>query len=178
MISQLLVGSVISGYSSCPIPPSKQTEAKFKPKTNRFWKYAEQTNSWVEISLPFDLTSCINETCTKVGSIESIHMKRNQLPTKERQKNIRSSGIDRVLEENIDPVLPLRKRVSLTRMSEASVWVTGQSGSIYERFWNGVNWVIAPHELPTGAGQAVSVFIINQTILALAEGGMLYQVIS
>ncbi|KAG1327682.1 hypothetical protein COCNU_01G016160 [Cocos nucifera] len=119
--------------------------------------------------------SCINETCTKVGSIESINMKGNQLPTKERQKNISAGIIDRVLEENIDPVLPLRKRVSLTRMSEASVWVTGQSGSIYERFWNGVKWVIAPHELPTAAGQAVSVFIINQTILALAEGGMLYQ---
>ncbi|XP_073111153.1 uncharacterized protein [Elaeis guineensis] len=174
LITQLLVGSVISGYSWCPIPPSKQTQAKFKQKTNRFWKFAEQTNTWVEISLPFDLMSCINETCTKVGSIESIRMKRDRLPTKEQPKYI-SAGIDRVLEENIDPVLPLRKRVSLTRMSEASVWVTGQSGSIYERFWNGVKWVIAPHELPTAAGQAVSVFIVNQTILALAEGGMLYQ---
>ncbi|KAK6144061.1 hypothetical protein DH2020_020881 [Rehmannia glutinosa] len=60
-------------------------------------------------------------------------------------------------------------------MSETSVWVTGESGSIYERFWNGLQWVIAPHGLPVSAGYAVSVFIVNQTILALSEAGYLYQ---
>ncbi|XP_019155559.1 PREDICTED: uncharacterized protein LOC109152368 [Ipomoea nil] len=60
-------------------------------------------------------------------------------------------------------------------MSESSVWVTGESGSIYERFWNGLQWVIAPHELPVSAGYAVSVFIVNQTILALSEAAVLYQ---
>lgn len=177
IIAQLLVGSVITGYSCHPPPPSKRPEAKFKQKTNRFWEFAEQTNTWVEISLPFDLMSCINETCTKVGSIKSMGMKHNQLSTQDQQETIGIAGIDRVTEENFHPVLPLRKRVSLTRMSEASVWITGQSGSIYERFWNGVQWVIAPHELPTTAGQAISVFIINQTILALSEGGMLHQLL-
>lgn len=72
-------------------------------------------------------------------------------------------------------VLPLRKRVSLTKMSETSIWITAESGSIYERFWNGVQWVIAPHDLPSSAGPAVSVFKVNQTILALSEAGFLYQ---
>ena len=66
----------------------------------------------------------------------------------------------------------------ITKMSEASIWVTAQSGSIYERFWNGVQWVLAPHELPTSAGHAISIFIVNQTILALSEARVLYQVIS
>lgn len=72
--------------------------------------------------------------------------------------------------------MPLRKRISLNKMSETSVWVTGESGSIYERFWNGLEWVFAPHDLPISAGHAVAVFIINQMILALSESGNLYQV--
>ncbi|KAK7343030.1 hypothetical protein VNO80_25992 [Phaseolus coccineus] len=38
--------------------------------------------------------------------------------------------------------------------------------------WNGV---IVSHDLPVSAGSAVSVFVINQTILALSEAGKLYQ---
>ncbi|OMO54503.1 hypothetical protein COLO4_36457 [Corchorus olitorius] len=79
------------------------------------------------------------------------------------------------VEENYGTVLPLRKRVSLTKMSDTSIWVTGESGSIYERFWNGVQWVIAPHDLQVSAGYAVSVLIVNQTILAISEEGNLYQ---
>ncbi|XP_068661787.1 uncharacterized protein [Aristolochia californica] len=60
-------------------------------------------------------------------------------------------------------------------MTEGSVWITGESGSIYERFWNGIQWVIAPHDLPVSAGFAVSVFIINQTILSLSEAGTFNQ---
>ncbi|GFQ01233.1 hypothetical protein PHJA_002267200 [Phtheirospermum japonicum] len=73
------------------------------------------------------------------------------------------------------PFLPLRKRISLTKMSENSIWVTGESGMIYERFWNGLQWVVAPHALPVYAGYAVSVFLVNQKILALSEAGHLYQ---
>lgn len=68
-----------------------------------------------------------------------------------------------------------RKRISLIKMAEDSIWVTGVSGSIYERFWNGIQWVIAPHELPLQAGYAVSVFLVNHTVLALSEAGILYQ---
>lgn len=81
------------------------------------------------------------------------------------------------VEDSRDTVLPLRKRISLTKMSDESIWVTGESGSIYERFWNGVQWVIAPHDLPVFAGHAISIFIVNQTILALSEAGILYQVL-
>ncbi|KAJ4972645.1 hypothetical protein NE237_005819 [Protea cynaroides] len=79
-------------------------------------------------------------------------------------------------EESSDQVLLPVRRTSLTKMSETSIWVTGESGSIYERIWNGVQWVIAHHDFPTSAGPAVSVFIVNQTILAPSEAGNLYQI--
>ncbi|WOL16364.1 hypothetical protein Cni_G25151 [Canna indica] len=174
IMSLMLVCFVSPASSWTRAPPGGRSEAraKFKQKTNKFWEFEEESNTWVEISLPFDLMSCINNSCSKVGSIENMNRRDDQFPALEQQQN--TSDRDETREVS-DPVLPLRKRVSLTRMSEASVWVTGQSGSIYERFWNGVKWVIAPHELPNPFGLAVSVFIVNQTILALSEGGLLYQ---
>ncbi|CAM0880921.1 unnamed protein product [Alopecurus aequalis] len=153
---------MVSAHSWCPLHPNPRREAEFKQKTNKFWEYQEQSNTWVEISMPFNLMSCINGTCTKVGSIKQPERKHGRASTSNQEKDT-------------DPVLPARKRISLARMSESSVWVTGQSGSIYERFWNGVMWVIAPHELPTSAGYATATFIVNTTILALSEAGMLYQ---
>jgi hypothetical protein len=119
--------------------------------------------------------SCINGTCTKVGSIKQQERKPGRASVHSQQEKDLRLGGDHAEERN-DPDLPIRKRISLTRMSESSVWVTGQSGSIYERFWNGVMWVIAPHELPTSAGYAMATFIVNTTILALSEDGILYQV--
>ncbi|KAJ0979094.1 hypothetical protein J5N97_014568 [Dioscorea zingiberensis] len=156
-----------SGCSWCPQPKRNQ-DLKFEQKSEKFWEFEEETNRWVEVSLPFDLMSCINESCTKVGSIES----------KEKQRDMEMETGDsghQAVDENHEPALPVRKRISLTLMAESSIWITGQSGSIFERFWNGVQWVIAPHELPTSAGHAVSVFIVNQTILSLSEAGLLYQ---
>ncbi|RRT77201.1 hypothetical protein B296_00010094 [Ensete ventricosum] len=172
-MSQMVLCFVTSVSSWCPTPPSRQSETKFTQQTNKFWEFEEQSNTWVEINLPFDLMSCINDSCSKVGSIENMGQKDDESPALEQQQNITDRDETK---EDYGPVLPLRRRISLTRMSEASVWVTGQSGSIYERFWNGVKWVIAPHELPNPTGQAVSVLIINQTILAVSEGGLLYQV--
>lgn len=172
IMSQMVLCFVTSVSSWCPTPPSRQSETKFTQKTNKFWEFEEQSNTWVEINLPFDLMSCINDSCSKVGSIENMDQKDDETPALKHQQNITDGDETK---EDYGPVLPLRRRISLTRMSEASVWVTGQSGSIYERFWNGVKWVIAPHELPNPTGQAVSVLIINQTILALSEGGLLYQ---
>lgn len=74
-----------------------------------------------------------------------------------------------------DVVLPQRKRISLTKMSDTSVWITGEDGSIYERLRNGMEWVMVPHDSTLSAGSAISVFVINQTILALIESGKLYQ---
>jgi len=155
---------MVSAHSWCPLYPNPRREAEFKQKTNKFWEYQEQSNTWVEISMPFNLMSCINGTCTKVGSIKQPEWKHGRASISNQEK------------DTTDPVLPARKRISLARMSESSVWVTGQSGSIYERFWNGVRWVIAPHELPTSAGYATATFIVNTTILALSEAGILYQV--
>ncbi|XP_019056035.1 PREDICTED: uncharacterized protein LOC109115901 [Nelumbo nucifera] len=152
----------------------------FEQKTNRFWEFEEQSNSWVEVELPFDLVSCINGNCTKVGSISQMKQQEESLQGRidipEQGKNSKVMPGDRaLLDESSNIVLPQRKRISLTRMAEISIWVTGESGSIYERFWNGVQWVIAPHDLPISAGPAVSVFIVNQTFIALSEAGNLYQ---
>ncbi|CAL4957223.1 unnamed protein product [Urochloa decumbens] len=166
----VLLESIVSAHSWCTPHPSTKQEARFKQKTNKFWEYQEQSNTWVEISMPFNLMSCINGTCTTVGS---IGRKPGSPVHSQEKEDARINGEDE--EDRNDPVLPIRKRFSLTRMSESSVWVTGQSGSIYERFWNGVMWVIAPHELPTSAGYATATFIVNTTILALSEAGILYQ---
>ncbi|KAF8403758.1 hypothetical protein HHK36_011863 [Tetracentron sinense] len=172
--------AVFGSASWCPDHLTQQTSPEFKQKTDRFWEFEEQSNSWVEVDLPFDLVSCVNGNCTKVGSIDQTTKKeefseRGSDVPKEKKNSKRKYDDAEVLHGNSDMVLPLRRRVSLTKMSETSIWVTGESGSIYERFWNGLQWVIAPHDLPLSAGHAVSVFIVNQTILALSEAGILYQ---
>ncbi|KAJ8543822.1 hypothetical protein K7X08_025440 [Anisodus acutangulus] len=146
----------------------RQAQRKFEQKTNIFWEYDNQSNSWVQVNLPYDLVSCFNDNCTKVNTIYQTYKE----PEKQREIFIAKAKDE---EKHSYSYLPLRKRVSLTKMSETSIWITGVSGSIYERFWNGLQWVIAPHDLPISAGYAVSVFIVNQTILALSESGYLYQ---
>ncbi|XWS71193.1 hypothetical protein CRYUN_Cryun03dG0118200 [Craigia yunnanensis] len=158
----------------------QQTTRQFEQKTDRFWEFQEQSNSWVEVKLPFDLVSCVNDNCTKVGLIDQKTRTKEEHLQNEKdvsnQKNLKMKDGDMGgLEENSFTILPLRKRISLTKMSDTSIWVTGESGSIYERFWNGVQWVIAPHDLQMSAGDAVSVLIVNQTILAISEEGNLYQ---
>ncbi|GAV65055.1 LOW QUALITY PROTEIN: hypothetical protein CFOL_v3_08570 [Cephalotus follicularis] len=171
---------VVFGYASwCPHDFVQQSNREFEQKTDRFWEFKEETNSWVEVKLPYDLISCVNNNCTKVGSIKQLTKKEESLETEndvvQQKESLKMDSEGGVVAQNSDIILPLRKRISLTKMSEASIWVTGESGSIYERFWNGVQWVIAPHDLPTSAGHAISVFIVNQTILALSEAGILYQ---
>ncbi|KAK7406030.1 hypothetical protein VNO78_07645 [Psophocarpus tetragonolobus] len=141
--------------------------------------HTELTQTWVEAKLPYDLLSCVNGDCRKVGSILQTEKKSTQEVLKLEHKLVEQNisveeNKDRNMETE-DAVLPRRKRISLTKISETSVWITGESGSIYERFWNGMEWVIAPRDLPVSAGSAISIFIINQTILALSEAGNLYQ---
>jgi hypothetical protein len=161
-----------------PSPTPRHEARRFEQKTDRFWEYQEQSSTWVQVRAPFDLMSCINGTCTKVGSIGRLAREpgRHGLPPVQSQEEEEDTRVQGDGAQDDDPVLPVRRRISLTRMSESSVWVTGQSGSIYERFWNGVVWVIAPHELPASAGYATATFIVNTTILALSEAGTLYQV--
>lgn len=167
-----------SGSSWCLQQVFQQTERTFEQKTDRFWEFREQTNTWVEVELPYDLVSCVNENCSKVGIIDHriTNSKEEEMESLRNKDGDGAGAGAGVVEDSSDAVLPLRKRISLTRMSETSIWVTGVSGSIYERFWNGVQWVFAPHDLPISAGPAVAVFIVNQTILALSEAGILYQV--
>lgn len=172
---------ILASASWCPHNYAQTKDRKFEQKADRFWEFQEESNSWVEVELPYDLLSCVNENCNKVGSIvqvakdkEEEHVQRENHDVVKKTEDLkRKDGDGGGAEEE----LPLRKRISLTKMSEASFWVTGESGSIYERFWNGVQWVIAPHDLPVLAGHAICVFIVNQTILALSEEGILYQVL-
>lgn len=147
---------------------------QFQQKTDRFWEFQEESNTWVEVKLPFDLVSCVDDTCSKVGSIHEMKKIDEDESQKEQQHGMvkERKGLKR---KDLDVVLSVRKRISLTKMSDTSIWVTGESGSIYERFWNGVQWVIAPHGLPISAGHAVSVVTVNQTILTISEEGKLYQ---
>ncbi|KAL9143179.1 hypothetical protein ABFS82_14G219300 [Erythranthe guttata] len=151
----------------------RQGDREFEQKNKKFFEFNEQSNTWVEVELPYDLFSCINGACKVAYSIQESITK-----TREGGEGVGVSvkkDTPGKKESSSYGFLPVRRRISLRKMSEVSVWVTGESGSIYERFWNGLRWVIAPHELPLIAGYAVSVFMINQTILALSEAGQLYQ---
>ncbi|KAK7256382.1 hypothetical protein RIF29_29825 [Crotalaria pallida] len=140
---------------------------RFEKKTDRFWKFSEQAEIWVEVELPYDLVSCDYGECSEVNKREESLDQEHEFDEKKKS-----------VENNKDVVLPLRKRISLTKMSETSIWVTGESGSIYERYWNRLEWVIAPHDLPISVGRAIAVFIINRIILALFEAGNQYQVLN
>ncbi|KAJ7964065.1 Large neutral amino acids transporter small subunit like [Quillaja saponaria] len=171
---------LLTSASCYPYQFVRQSNRQFEQKTDRFWEFREQADNWVEVHLPYDLVSCVNSDCRKVDTI--IQTANNaqarvdqQYEVPEQQTSLRKDA-NVELEGTSDVILPNRKRISLTKMSDTSIWVTGESGSIYERFWNGLQWVLAPHDLPTSEGHGISVFIINQTILALSEAGSLYQV--
>ncbi|CAN6443151.1 unnamed protein product [Victoria cruziana] len=170
MMSQVPKCATVPGGSWCAVPPIQRHGKAFQRKTDKFYEFEEQSNSWKEVELPFDLYNCLNGNCTKAGSIE--HWEEGA-SSKKKDENYTSDGGLHV-EENLDPVLPFRRRISISKLSDSSIWLTGESGSIYERFWNGLQWVIAPHDLPLSA-HAISVFIVNQTVLALDEDGTLYK---
>ncbi|KAK2993800.1 hypothetical protein RJ640_027678 [Escallonia rubra] len=163
--------------SWCPYHYTPQPEQRFVQKSDKFWEFEEESKSWVEVKLPRDLVSCVNDNCTKVGRIDSKksdkHLESETDVPKQKGNSKKKDGIGGKGGNSV--LMPMRKGVSLIKMSEASIWVTGKSGSIYERFWNGLKWVVAPHDLPVSAGYAVAVFFVNQTILALSEAGRLYQ---
>lgn len=162
--------------SCCPYQLFQQSNRRFEQKTDRFWKFSEEADRWVEVQLPCDLISGGDTECGKVNTGEESVDQEQGFDDKKMRLDRKDDKVGVV--GPLDVVLmPLRKRVSLTKMSETSVWITGESGSIYERFWNGLEWVMAPHDLPISAGRAVAVFIIGQMILALSESGTLYQVV-
>ncbi|XP_059068023.1 uncharacterized protein LOC131858708 [Cryptomeria japonica] len=172
----------LSQSLQCTHPPDVE---EFVQLTDRFWAYDTHSNKWTQLELPFDLLSCNNGNCSKIGTIQDLNQdNENNSPPHDYNPNSREEqqfdegsddGVSLLAEEELGPPLVVRKRLSLTVMSETSVWITGESGSIYERFWNGMNWVTAPHELQPSAGYAISVFAVNHTFAALSEAGNLYQ---
>lgn len=153
----------------CPESFVRQANKAFEQKSDRFWEFDDQSNTWVELKLPYDLVSCAGEECSVVVSLNPRNPAKKAEPSSEKQ-----AVIERVEGGSVD-FLPLRRGISLTKISDSSVFVTGESGSIYQRFWNGVQWVISAHDLPVSAGNAVSVLFVNQSLLALSETGDLYQ---
>ncbi|GAB4856015.1 hypothetical protein Ancab_024654 [Ancistrocladus abbreviatus] len=170
-----------SSASGCRDHFLPQNNHQFQQKTNRFYQFQEQSNSWAEVELPYDLVTCVNGNCKTIGSINRAggitgERQGQSYDVPEQRGNLKAKdGDDGGLKENYQMLLPLRKRVSLSKISDTSIWVTGESGSIYERFWNGVQWVIVPHDLPDSAGRAISIFTVNHTIFALSEAGHLHQ---
>jgi len=162
--------------SCCPYQLFQQSNRRFEQKTDRFWKFSEEADRWIEVQLPCDLISGGDGECGKVNRREESMDQEQGFDDREKRLDRKDDKV-RVVGPFDVGLMPLRKRVSLTKMSETSVWITGESGSIYERFWNGLEWVMAPHDLPISAGRAVAVFIISHMILALSESGNLYQVI-
>ena len=178
----VLLSLSLGSASWCPHNYAQQKNREFEQKTDRFWEFQEQSNTWVEVELPYELVSCVNDNCTTVGEIHPVTRDVEENLERENDDSKKTENLKRKVEDggteaNSEIVLPLRKRISLTKMSESSIWVTGESGSIYERFWNGIQWVIAPHDLPVLTSHAICVFIVNQTILTLSEAGTLYQVL-
>ncbi|KAG4979324.1 hypothetical protein JHK84_032902 [Glycine max] len=167
--------TVVGCASCCPYQFFQQSNRRFEQKTDRFWKFSEEADRWVEVQLPCDLISGGDSECGKVKNRREESLDQEHGFDDKKKRLDRKDGKIGVLGPFDVVLMPLRKRISLTKMSETSVWVTGESGSIYERFWNGLEWVFAPHDLPISAGRAVAVFIINQMILALSESGNLYQ---
>lgn len=169
--------TVVGCASCCPYQFFQQSNRRFEQKTDRFWKFSEEADRWVEVQLPCDLMiSGSDGECGKVKNRKKESLDQEHGFDDKKKRLDRKDGKIGVLGPFDVVLMPLRKRISLTKMSETSVWVTGEIGSIYERFWNGLEWVFAPHDLPISAGRAVAVFIINQMILALSESGNLYQV--
>ncbi|XP_074292416.1 uncharacterized protein LOC141619286 [Silene latifolia] len=161
----ILLSLSLSWFSVFGSPASQPRQ-----EINQYFRFDEQSDSWVPVELPYNLVTCVNDNCTIVGSIREVEEKR--VDGTEAIGDVNNGKKEK---QNYKRLLPVRKRISLTKMSETSLWITGESGSIYERFWNGVHWVIAPHDLPSSIGPAISVFMVNQTILALSEGGLIYQ---
>ncbi|KAL6499629.1 hypothetical protein OROGR_027539 [Orobanche gracilis] len=186
VIYSSLTQTISSDSDSCYMHQylRKKVDQEFEQKNTRFWEFNEESNTWGEVKLPYDLTSCINDNCTVVSTIQDTRKEakddhedgemkgsdqRDSL--EEMKKNNGVNKQDKIISYTF---LPVRKRISLTKMSEKSIWVTGESGCIYQRFWNGVQWVVVPHALPVSAGYAVAVFLVNQSYLALSEAGQLY----
>ena len=66
-------------------------------------------------------------------------------------------------------------RASAHRPSRNSLcrWVVGRSGAVFERFFNGKNWVYIPHVLPEGVS-ALHVSVVDRSVVVhTASGGVL-----
>lgn len=115
----------------------KKVDQKFEQKNTRFWELSEETNAWVEVKLPYDLISCINDNCTVVNTIQEPRKEAHKDGDKtdgsdqrdslgKNKKDDDGGGKKQERKMTSHPFLPVRKRISLTKMSERSIWVTGE----------------------------------------------------
>ncbi|CAM6104128.1 unnamed protein product [Calypogeia fissa] len=113
-------------------------------------------------------------------SMENMDDGSEKLQTRNAPRNMKSGSINppnthEPEEDLMSSSQSVPGRVSMVRFSDVSLWITGQSGAIYERFWNGVQWVVIPHDLPAFSGRATTVMSVNRTMVAMSESGILHQ---
>ena len=58
--------TVVGCASCCPYQFFQQSNRRFEQKTDRFWKFSEEADRWVEVQLPCDLISGGDSECGKV----------------------------------------------------------------------------------------------------------------
>ncbi|KAL3698138.1 hypothetical protein R1sor_012214 [Riccia sorocarpa] len=164
-----------------PTPPLPSSAAStFVQHSNKFWAYDRATQSWSETDVSCLFSngswwhSCsIGRKADKPSSSDHLSSRGGKI-SEESNSDGDSSGGEKKVEGESEELSSLM-RISMVRFSDVSLWITGQSGAIYERFWNGVQWVVIPHDLPAFAGRAISVLSVNRTMVTMSESGVLYQ---
>ncbi|XP_024540156.1 uncharacterized protein LOC112349635 [Selaginella moellendorffii] len=123
--------------------------SEFEQHATEFWTYDRASGAWLKVDI-------------------SKFTRKNP---RDNNGEIKRAATDTETEF----IHPYSGRVSLIKFTEVSLWSSGHSGSIYERLWNGVQWVIIPHDLPDSAGYGTGVYSVNRTMLTLSDSGRLYQ---
>ncbi|KAL2645054.1 hypothetical protein R1flu_012641 [Riccia fluitans] len=170
----------VQALLSTPPPPTPAAAAAsaFVQHSNKFWAYDRVSKSWTETDVSCLFSngswwhSCSIGRKTKPSADQPLEFTSKDVASKQ----VNSEGEPSVAEKvEASEELSSLMRISMVRFSEVSLWITGQSGAIYERFWNGVQWVVIPHDLPAFAGHATSVLSVNRTMITMSESGVLYQ---
>ncbi|GBG72662.1 hypothetical protein CBR_g12234 [Chara braunii] len=148
--------------------------------TEGFWSYDRASNSWN----PVDITHLLLESGGGVRAEEEVEGKVGQKSNSKGESKVHGEQEDgRELANESSSSGRYRSglflfnsaTVSMAKFLETSLWMVGQSGSIFERYWNGIQWVYIPHDLPNVAGKAEAVMAINRTVVATSRAGILYQ---
>lgn len=197
----IALSALSTNFVQAELHHNPRAAAAFVQHSDKFWAYDRVTKSWTETDLSCLFNngswwhSCSMGRKTKASSPRTSGQPlqfsskgdprtRHEMNSEDGSSSASSSAEAEDSKTSCDssstsaPPLELSslRRISMVRFSDVSLWITGQSGAIYERFWNGVQWVVIPHDLPAFAGRATAVLSVNRTMVAMSESGILYQV--